>query len=164
MTKQESLTLSLALFALLSKVRKQGLMSIECDVECPNDSDIMKSIPGDVQPLVCDLLRLMIGGNLESEDLREYAKNMIDNTPWLKDGTSLRFAATTLVYACKGYAPQIAIEFARSTIPQKNRPTFDEVEKYIKEHKYDFDRRKEDDTFEGRVFYVMKLLGVQESA
>lgn len=159
MTKQESLTLCLAMYAIFSKIRKQGLMSIEYDIECPQESDIIKTIPADVQPLVCDVLRLMVGGNLDAADIQMYIDNMISNTSWTKNTEPLKFVGLALSSSCKGYSPLIAVEFARSTLPQKTRPSFQEVEDFIKEHRYDFDKKKQDDSFEGRVAYVMKLLG-----
>lgn len=159
MNKHESLTLCLAMYALFSKIRKQGLMSIECDIECPDSSAIIKTIPADVQPLVCDTLRLMVGGNLEAADIQMYVDNMTASTSWTKNTEPLRFVGVAMVSSCKGYAPAVAVEFARSVIPQKVRPSFQEVENFIKEHRYDFDKKKSDDSFEGRVDYVMKLLG-----
>mgnify|MGYP000115693629 FL=1 len=57
------------LFELLSKVRKEGLMSIEGDVENPESSAIFGKYPqiaGDHHLLefICDYLRMMVGGNL----------------------------------------------------------------------------------------------------
>ena len=57
------------LFELLSKVRKEGLMSIEGDVENPESSAIFGKYPqiaGDhhLMEFICDYLRMMVGGNL----------------------------------------------------------------------------------------------------
>ena len=159
MTKQESLTLSLAIYAILAKVRKQGLMSIECEIEYPDKSEILCTVPSDVLPLVCDILRLMVGGNLEPTDIKEYAAHMIENnTGWSKSSDAQKFVAQALLSACQGYAPQVCIEFARSTIPQKHRPAFVEMEDFVKAHKYDFDKKEETRTVDDRIAYVMKLL------
>lgn len=57
------------LFEILGKVRKEGLMSIEGDVENPEASPIFTKYPGvisdhHVLDFVCDYLRMMVGGNL----------------------------------------------------------------------------------------------------
>jgi chemotaxis protein MotA len=67
------------LFEILSKVRKEGLMSIENDVENPEASPIFSkypSIAGDhhVMEFICDYLRMMVGGNLNAFEI----ENLMD--------------------------------------------------------------------------------------
>lgn len=62
------------LFEILSKVRKEGLMSIEGDVENPDASPIFSKYPNvmadhHVQDFVTDYLRMMVGGNLNSMEI-----------------------------------------------------------------------------------------------
>ena len=62
------------LFELLAKVRKEGLMSIENDVENPEASPIFSKYPdvlGDhhVTEFICDYLRMMVGGNLNTLEI-----------------------------------------------------------------------------------------------
>ena len=57
------------LYEILGKVRKEGLMSIENDVENPEASPIFSKYPNvisdhHVLDFVCDYLRMMVGGNL----------------------------------------------------------------------------------------------------
>ncbi|MDR1276564.1 MAG: flagellar motor stator protein MotA [Candidatus Accumulibacter sp.] len=57
------------LFEVLSKVRKEGLMSIENDVETPDSSPIFSKYPKlvkdhHVMEFTTDYLRMMVGGNL----------------------------------------------------------------------------------------------------
>lgn len=67
------------LFELLAKVRKEGLMSIESDVENPQSSAIFGKYPKimsdhHLMEFICDYLRMMVGGNLnvmEVADLME---------------------------------------------------------------------------------------------
>jgi chemotaxis protein MotA len=67
------------LFELLAKVRKEGLMSIENDVENPDASPIFSKYPDilrdrHVAEFMTDYLRMMVGGNLntlEIENLME---------------------------------------------------------------------------------------------
>jgi len=59
------------LFELLAKVRKEGLMSIENDVETPESSPIFSKYPDVVHDhhvleFICDYLRMMVGGNLNT--------------------------------------------------------------------------------------------------
>ena len=67
------------LYELLSKVRKEGLMSIENDVESPGSSPIFsryQSIASDHHAVefMCDYLRMMVGGNLNAFEI----ENLMD--------------------------------------------------------------------------------------
>ena len=72
-------TLSL-LYDILAKVRKEGLMSIESDVDAPEKSAIFAKYPKatsdhHVVEFLTDYLRLMVGGNLNSFEI----ENLMDN-------------------------------------------------------------------------------------
>ena len=67
------------LFEVLAKVRKEGLMSIESDVENPEQSPVFSkypSISGDhhVMEFITDYLRMMVGGNLNALEI----ENLMD--------------------------------------------------------------------------------------
>ncbi|MCK6411243.1 MAG: flagellar motor stator protein MotA [Azonexus sp.] len=62
------------LFEILSKVRKEGLMSIEGDVENPDGSPIFSKYPSiqsdhHIMEFVTDYLRMMVGGNLNTVEI-----------------------------------------------------------------------------------------------
>ncbi|QRM20534.1 flagellar motor stator protein MotA [Dechloromonas sp. TW-R-39-2] len=62
------------LFEILGKVRKEGLMSIESDIENPDASPIFSKYPGlvhdhHVMEFVTDYLRMMVGGNLNTVEI-----------------------------------------------------------------------------------------------
>lgn len=62
------------LFEILSKVRKEGLMSIESDVENPEASPIFSKYPDivsdhHVTEFIADYLRMMVGGNLNTLEI-----------------------------------------------------------------------------------------------
>jgi chemotaxis protein MotA len=62
------------MFELLNKVRKEGLLSIENDVEKPKESAIFKNYPEflkdhHVQDFVCDTLRMTITGGVDPFDM-----------------------------------------------------------------------------------------------
>jgi chemotaxis protein MotA len=62
------------LFELLTKVRKEGLMSIENDVENPESSPIFSKYPEilhdhHVTEFMTDYLRMMVGGNLNTLEI-----------------------------------------------------------------------------------------------
>ena len=72
-------TLSL-LYDILAKVRKEGLMSIETDVDAPDQSPIFAKYPKvisdhHVVEFLTDYLRLMVGGNLNAFEI----ENLMDN-------------------------------------------------------------------------------------
>src|SRR5574343_954442 len=62
------------LFEILSKVRKEGLMSIEADIENPEASPIFSKYPAlvhdhHIMEFVTDYLRMMVGGNLNTVEI-----------------------------------------------------------------------------------------------
>ena len=67
------------LFSVLAKVRKEGLMSIENDVENPKESPIFGKYPAisnnhHVMEFTTDYLRMMVGGNLNALEI----ENLMD--------------------------------------------------------------------------------------
>jgi chemotaxis protein MotA len=67
------------LFEILAKVRKEGLMSIENDVENPDSSPLFTKYPRvaadhHVVEFICDYLRMMVGGNLNAFEI----ENLMD--------------------------------------------------------------------------------------
>jgi chemotaxis protein MotA len=67
------------LFEILAKVRKEGLMSIESDIEKPDDSPIFSKYPNVVSDhhvveFLTDYLRMMVGGNLNAFEI----ENLMD--------------------------------------------------------------------------------------
>ncbi len=79
-TKALYMELMALLFEILSKVRKEGLMSIEGDVEAPAESAIFSKYPGvlanhHVVEFMTDYLRLMVSGNMDAFQI----ENLMDN-------------------------------------------------------------------------------------
>ena len=75
-------TLSL-LYDILAKVRKEGLMSIEADVDAPEQSPIFSKYPKatadhHVVEFLTDYLRLMVGGNLNAFEIENLMENEIE--------------------------------------------------------------------------------------
>lgn len=68
------------LYEILSKVRKEGLMSIEGDVDRPKESALFAKYPKiladhHAMDFMTDYLRLMVGGNLNAMEI----ENLMDN-------------------------------------------------------------------------------------
>ncbi len=62
------------MFEFLNKIRKEGLLSVEMDVEKPNESSIFKKYPDFLKDhhicdFVCDTLRMAITGGVEPFDM-----------------------------------------------------------------------------------------------
>ncbi|PVE44641.1 flagellar motor stator protein MotA [Limnohabitans planktonicus] len=73
-TKKSYLELMALLFDILQKARKEGLMSIEQDVDSPNESKLFQSYPNIVKDhhlteFLTDYLRMMVSGNLNSHEI-----------------------------------------------------------------------------------------------
>lgn len=67
------------LYEILGKVRKEGLMSIEGDIENPESSPIFSKYPAvihdhHVMEFITDYLRMMVGGNLNAFEI----ENLMD--------------------------------------------------------------------------------------
>jgi len=74
LNKQRYLSLLKMMYVFLNKVRKEGLLSVENDVEKPKESSIFKAFPdfmGDHHALgfVCDTLRMAITGGVDPFDM-----------------------------------------------------------------------------------------------
>ena len=214
-TKSLYMSLMAMLFEILQKVRKEGLMAIEGDVERPEESAIFKKYPGVLADhhlieFITDYLRLMVSGNLnpqeidvlmESEIETHHHEGMIPSSAIQKVadgmpafgivaavmgvvhtmgsvgrppaelgemiaealvGTFLgillaygfvgpvaslleqKLAENSKVYHCvkttllacmNGYPPAIAVEFGRKVLYSTERPTFNELETYVKGQK-----------------------------
>ena len=68
------------LYDVLAKVRKEGLMTIESDVENPEQSPLFTKYPSiladhHILEFITDYLRLMVGGNLNAFEI----ENLMDN-------------------------------------------------------------------------------------
>lgn len=78
-TKAAYIDLLAMLFEVLAKVRKEGLMSIESDVENPEQSPVFSKYPSvandhHVMEFITDYLRMMVGGNLNALEI----ENLMD--------------------------------------------------------------------------------------
>ncbi|HEV7814769.1 MAG TPA: flagellar motor stator protein MotA [Janthinobacterium sp.] len=68
------------LFELLSKIRKEGLMSLEFDIDNPHESVIFTKYPSilddhHILEFITDYLRLMVSGNMDAFQI----ENLMDN-------------------------------------------------------------------------------------
>ena len=68
------------LYEILAKVRKEGLMSVESDVDAPDQSPVFQKYPTVLADhhlieFLTDYLRLMVGGNLNAFEI----ENLMDN-------------------------------------------------------------------------------------
>lgn len=82
-TKTRYLELMAMLYEILQKVRKEGLMSIEKDVDEPENSALFKKYPvlgsdHHVVEFITDYLRMMVSGNLNSHEIEALMDNEID--------------------------------------------------------------------------------------
>ncbi len=78
-SKDAYMELMALMYELLTKVRKEGLMSIEGDIEKPGDSPIFSKYPKvvtdhHVVEFITDYLRIMVSGNLNAMEI----ENLMD--------------------------------------------------------------------------------------
>jgi len=82
-TKARYMELMALLYDILQKARKEGLMSIEKDVEDPHNSPLFQKYPtvgGDhhVSEFITDYLRMMVSGNLNAHEIESLMDSEID--------------------------------------------------------------------------------------
>ena len=81
--KARYMELMALLFDILQKARKEGLMSIEKDVEEPHNSPLFKKYPTvgndhHVAEFITDYLRMMVSGNLNAHEIESLMDNEIE--------------------------------------------------------------------------------------
>lgn len=79
-TRSMYMELMALLYELLGKVRKEGLMSIESDIESPESSPLFSKYPAvladhHVVEFMTDYLRIMVSGNMNAFEI----ENLMDN-------------------------------------------------------------------------------------
>jgi chemotaxis protein MotA len=82
-TKARYMELMAMMYEILQKVRKEGLMSIEKDVEDPHSSALFKKYPTmgsdhHIVEFITDYLRMMVSGNLNAHEIESLMDNEID--------------------------------------------------------------------------------------
>ncbi|MBP8145623.1 flagellar motor stator protein MotA [Pseudorhodoferax sp.] len=82
-TKDRYMELLALLYDILQKARKEGLMSIEKDVEDPHNSPLFQKYPNvghdhHVTEFVTDYLRMMVSGNLNAHEIEALMDAEID--------------------------------------------------------------------------------------
>lgn len=82
-TKDLYMELMSLMFDVLSKVRKEGLMSIEGDIDSPGESPLFSKYPAvladhHVVEFMTDYLRLMVSGNMDAFQIENLMDNEID--------------------------------------------------------------------------------------
>jgi chemotaxis protein MotA len=82
-TKDRYMELMAMMYEILQKVRKEGLMSIEKDVEDPHNSALFQKYPNvghdhHVVEFITDYLRMMVSGNLNAHEIETLMDNEID--------------------------------------------------------------------------------------
>lgn len=73
-TKRKCLDVLCLMFEILTKVRRDGLMTLEADIEEPEKSAFFQKYPSiakdhHLQNFICDYLRMMLGGSLNVQQV-----------------------------------------------------------------------------------------------
>ncbi len=81
--KKSYLELISCLFEILTKIRKDGMMAVEGDIEAPQQSALFAKYPEvladhHLVEFVCDYLRLMLSGNMDAFQIENLMDNEID--------------------------------------------------------------------------------------
>ncbi|WP_348264847.1 flagellar motor stator protein MotA [Telmatobacter sp. DSM 110680] len=103
--KQRYLNLLKMMYMFLNKVRKEGLLSVENDVEKPKESAVFKAFPDfladhHAQYFVCDTLRMAITGGVDPFDMDQMME--LDMEVHHQEATQPVAALTTMADALPG--------------------------------------------------------------
>ena len=82
-SKARYMELMALMYDILQKARKEGLMSIEKDVEDPHSSPLFQKYPNvgndhHVTEFITDYLRMMVSGNLNAHEIESLMDSEID--------------------------------------------------------------------------------------
>lgn len=105
LNKQRYLNLLKMMFQFLNKVRKEGLLSVENDVEKPKESAVFKNYPDFLDDhhavaFVCDTLRMAITGGVDPFDMDQMME--LDMEVHHHEATQPVSALTTMADALPG--------------------------------------------------------------
>lgn len=135
----------LCLHEIMSKVRKKGLLAIECEVSMPDatDSPFRRHPALMRQPYLDftrDLLRLRLVGFDDMALMEAYAQESIATLAQRNclglhraDVSLLKTIWLTLRAFFAGWTPLVACDFGRQAIPARLRPDFDLMENLLTE-------------------------------
>ena len=85
-SKARAMELLAMMYEILQKTRKEGLMSIEKDIEDPHSSALFQKFPvvgtdHHVTEFVCDYLRMMVSGNLNAHEIESLMDTELETHP-----------------------------------------------------------------------------------
>jgi flagellar motor component MotA len=130
------------LYVVFTKIRREGLLSIERDVDAPDNPDSvfsgypeLKEYPQHFD-FMLDLLRLLVNGYAELPHLTLFGdtarKSFLDSGG--KDEALLDCIYSTIKASCSGVSPCLSVEFGRQAIPYEYRPSFSEFEMIVRSY------------------------------
>jgi chemotaxis protein MotA len=129
-TRALYLELMSLLYDILTKVRKEGLMSLEADIDAPANSAIFARYP----KLIAAALVGTFLGILLSYGVVGPLASLLQRK--LQESSKLyECIKVTLIASLNGYAPMLAVEFGRKVISATERPSFPELEAHFKQAK-----------------------------
>lgn len=135
------------LWLLLKKIQRHGLLSVAGDIDARAESPLFTAIGGYdkanevITVFICDLLRVLISyrdqEGSSARDTRDSIERYINayrQSTALKRGQQTLFdvARLSLLALVEGQPPAIAIEHARQGVPAAQKPSFIELEVFLR--------------------------------
>jgi flagellar motor component MotA len=129
--KRDALELLCTLYVIFKLAKTKGDLALESHCEQPEHSPIFvnSSLSKAEKVVLADSMRLLTLGLDSPDDVERFMVGMFVIS--VKHTDRMDVIIEAFVAHCKGYAPQISIEFARAAFGIKNRPTFQETEEAI---------------------------------
>jgi flagellar motor component MotA len=129
------------LYSLLTLARRQGLAVLEQALETPVDKgSVFQALPASLRSpyveFMADLVHTLGFGNLQDADGERYVAIALESFSEQEtaDERLMRMISLGVQYFMKGYAPDIACEFARQSLPLKHRPDRTALRDWMERH------------------------------
>lgn len=145
------------LFKVFEEVRRQGPLWLEALIETPAGTDALTSrFRPELAPpyldFALDLLRLPYLGINDADDLQCYARQTIASYRCL-DTVDISLLETIWLgvwgFFVRRHPPLLACEFARQAVPLPEKPSFDALDKLLREWRADCDQEAGDALAQG---------------
>lgn len=133
--REDAAWMLVTLYQLFKLARTKGDLALESHVERPSQSPYFQAanLSRAERQFVCDSLRLFTLGSADPAAMRRMQESDVSARcallPWRRG--RYRAASDAIVAHAEGYAPIVAVEIGRRSLPIWMRPSFYELEETI---------------------------------
>jgi flagellar motor component MotA len=126
------------LFLLINKIRREGCLSIDDDINNPSESPIFNTfteyekLDQAVYIFICDVLRLIANGFYDPYPIERYMDAFIDKSELDEFQASLfKCARLSIISHLDGCGAHFCVEFGRQGVLAKHKTSYQELDNFI---------------------------------